>query len=191
MKKALTILLALAIISCTGNQGERNACQFVRENAGLLADNIKSVEVIGQDSAIILIFEKALLATRWADFLELASTGEFGGEDVSTYKDFLDSMMQKYSDAVLSWDGSFLVADSVRHKYDWRQVYTVKVTMQSGSTKTTRVLMDRDRITPRLLERDAIGELNSLGTTLTKGYDDVSWAYDYLERRLKTGRRRK
>ena len=92
-------------------------------------------------------------------------------------------MMQKYSDAVLSWDGSFLVADSVRHKYDWRQVYTVEVTMRSGSTKTTRVLMDRDRTTPRLLERDAIKELNSLGTSLTKGYNDVSWAYDYLERR--------
>ena len=183
MKKALTILLALAIISCTWNQGERNACQFVRENAGLYADNIKDVEVVGKDSVILLMFERAKAATRSADFMELASTGEFGGKDVSAYGAFLDSMMQKYSDAVLSWEGSFLVADSVRHKYDWRQVYTVKVTMKSGSTKTTRVLMDRDRTTPRLLERDAIKELNSLGTSLTKGYNDVSWAYDYLERR--------
>ena len=185
MKKVLTILLALAIISCTGNQGERNACQFVRENAGLYADNIKDVEVVGKDSVIQLMFEGAIAATRWADFMELTSTGEFGGKDVSAYKAFLDSMMQKYSDAVLSWEGSFLVADSVRHKYDWRQVYTVKVTMKSGSTKTTRVLMNRDRITPHLLERDAIKELNSLGTSLTKGYNDVSWAYDYLERKLR------
>lgn len=191
MKKTLTILLALAIISCTGNQGERNACQFVRENAGLYADNIKDVEVVGKDSVILLMFERAIIATRSADFSELASTGEFGGEDVSAYKAFLDSMMQKYSDAVQSWEGSYLVADSVRHKYDWRQVYTVKVTMKSGSTKTTRVLMDSDRTTPRLLLRDAIEELNSLGTSLTKGYNDVSWAYDYLERRLKTGRRRR
>lgn len=183
MKKAFSILMAFVAISCTGNLPEKNACQFVRENAGLYADNIKDVEVVGKDSVIQLLFEHAMVATRWADFRELASTGEFGGKDVSAFKGFLDSMMQKYSDAMLSWEGSYLVADSVRHKYDWRQVYTVKVTMRSGSTKTTRVLMDRDRTTPHLLERDAIKELNSLGTSLTKGYDDVSWAYDYLERR--------
>lgn len=191
MKKTLIILLALAAISCTGSQGERNACQFVRENAGLLADNIKSVEVIGQDSAIVLFFEKALLATRSADLKELAYTGELSGDDVSSFKHCLDSIMQRYEDAMLSWQSSAMVADSVRHKYDWRQVYTVKVTMQSGSTKTTRVLMDRDRITPRLLEREAIGELSSLGGSLTRGYNDVSYMYDILERMLRTGRRRK
>lgn len=175
--------MAFVAISCAGNLPEKNACQFVRENAGLYADNIKDVEVVGKDSVILLMFENAIAAKRSADFQGLASTGEFGDEDVSAYKDFLDSMMQKYSDAMLSWEGSFLVADSVRHKYGWRQVYTVKVTMRSGSTETTRVLMDRDRTTPHLLERDAIKELNSLGTLLTKGYDDVSWAYDYLERR--------
>lgn len=181
MKKAFYILMAFVAISCTGNLPEKNACQFVRENAGLYADNIKDVEVVGKDSVILLLFEHAMVATRSADFRELASTGEFGGKDVSAYKAFLDSMMQKYSDAVQSWEGSYLVADSVRHKYGWRQVYTVKVTMRSGSTKTTRVLMDSDRTTPRLLLRDAIEELNSMGTSLTKGYDDVSWAYDYLE----------
>lgn len=183
MKKALSILMAFVAISCTGNLPEKNACQFVREHAGLYASNIKDVEVVGKDSVIQLMFEGAIVAKRSADFCKLASTGEFGGEDVRAYADFLDSMMQKYSDAVQSWEGSYLVADSVRHKYDWRQVYTVKVTMRSGSTKTTRVLMDRDRTTPRILERDAIKELNSLGTSLTKGYNDVSWAYDYLERR--------
>lgn len=185
MKKALSILMAFVAISCTGNLPEKNACQFVRENAGLYADNIKDVEVVGKDSVILLMFERAMIATRSADFWELASTGEFGSEDISAYMDFLDSIMQRYSDAVQSWDGSFLVADSVRHKYAWRQVYTVKVTMQSGSTKTTRVLMDRDRTTPRLLERDAIKELNYLGTVLTKGYNDVSRIYDYLERKLR------
>ena len=183
MKKAFSILMAFVAISCAGDLPEKNACQFVRENAGLGASNIKDVEVVGKDSVIMLMFEGAIVAKRSADFCELASTGEFGGEDVRAYADFLDSMMQKYSDAVQSWEGSYLVADSVRHKYGWRQVYTVKVTMRSGSTKTTRVLMDRDRTTPRLLERDAIKELNSLGTSLTKGYNDVSWAYDYLERR--------
>lgn len=183
MKKTLSILMAFVAISCTGNLPEKNACQFVRENAGLYADNIKDVEVVGKDSVIQLMFEGAIVAKRSADFCKLASTGEFGGEDVRAYSDFLDSIMQRYNDAVQSWEGSYLIADSVRHKYGWRQVYTVKVTMRSGSTKTTRVLMDRDRTTPRLLERDAIQELNSLGTILTKGYDNVSWAYDYLERR--------
>ena len=36
----------------------------------------------------------------------------------------------------------------------WRKVYTVKVTMKSGTTKEPRVLMDTDGITPRMMERD-------------------------------------
>jgi len=41
-------------------------------------------------------------------------------------------------------------------KYDgqWRKVYTIRVTMKSGITKEPRVMMDKDGLTPRIMEKD-------------------------------------
>lgn len=41
----------------------------------------------------------------------------------------------------------------------WRKVYTIRVTMKSGSTKEPRVLMDQDGITPRCMEKEFEKEL--------------------------------
>ena len=41
-----------------------------------------------------------------------------------------------------------------KYDYQWRKVYKVQVTMKSGDTKTPRVLMDQDGITPRCLEKE-------------------------------------
>lgn len=190
MKKQLFLLLALFAISCTADKGADNACQFVKEKAGAFASTIKSLKAVSQDSAIVLFFEPAMLATRSADFNEDVYYGRCDAERVRAYGSFLDTIMLRYEHAVQSWRD---LPDSVRAKknYSWRKVYTVQVTMQSGSTNTVRVLMDRDGQTPRQVEREAVADLDRLGLALTEGYEQVSRQYDRLERELARKQRKR
>ena len=81
--------------------------------------------------------------------------GEISKEELRTT---IDSVAKAATDVEYSWRFSNVVNDSLRQlsKYDdmWRKVYTVKVTMKSGTIKEPRVLMDTDGKTPRMMERD-------------------------------------
>ena len=134
--------------------GAENACQYVKEQVPGLREDIQSVEVIAEDSLLCDIgmsFGNITLSKQGAAFLN----GEISKDELSAT---IDSIAKAATDVEHSWRFSNVVNDSLRllPKYDgmWRKVYTVKVTMKSGTTKEPRVLMDTDGKTPRMMERD-------------------------------------
>lgn len=159
MKKYLVIAFLLVLTGCNQTQmkygqGGKNACQFVKEQVPGLRDDIQDVEVIAEDSLLCdlgMTFGDLTLSKQGAAFLK----GEISKEELRAT---IDSVAKAATDVEYSWRFSNVVNDSLKQlsKYDgmWRKVYTIKVTMKSGTTKEPRVLMDTDGKTPRMMERD-------------------------------------
>ena len=159
MKKFYVISLLMVMVACSQTkmrygQGGENACQYVKEQVPGLREDIQSVEVISEDSLLCDIgisFGDIALSKQGAAFLK----GEIGKDELSAT---IDSIAKAATDIEYSWRFSNVVNDSLRQlsKYDgmWRKVYTVKVTMKSGTIKEPRVLMDTDGKTPRMMECD-------------------------------------
>lgn len=159
MKNYIIIAILLVLTGCNQTQmkygqGGENACQFVKERISDLRDDIQNIEVIAEDSLLCdmgMIYGDITLSKQGAAFLN----GEISKEELST---IIDSVAKAATDVEHSWRFSNVVNDSLNHlsKYDglWRKVYTIKVTMKSGTTKEPRVLMDTDGKTPRMMERD-------------------------------------
>lgn len=159
MKKYLVIAILLVLTGCNQTQikfgqGGKNACQFVKEQVPGLRDDIQDVEVIAEDSLLCdlgMTFGDLTLSKQGAAFLK----GEISKVELRAT---IDSVAKAATDVEYSWRFSNVVNDSLKQlsKYDgmWRKVYTIKVTMKSGTTKEPRVLMDTDGITPRMIERD-------------------------------------
>ncbi len=159
MKNYLIIAILLVLTGCNQTQmkyglGGKNACQFVKEQVPGLRDDIQDVEVIAEDSLLCdlgMTFGDLTLSKQGAAFLK----GEISKEELRA---IIDSVAIAATDVEYSWRFSNVVNDSLKQlsKYDgmWRKVYTIKVTMKSGTTKEPRVLMDTDGITPRMIERD-------------------------------------
>lgn len=159
MKKLLLFVAVMLVVSCSQvankyGQGGRNAVQFVKEQVPSLNDDIESIEVIEEDSLLSdigLIFGSTMLAKSSAEFQK-------GTLSKDKFKAIIDSLAHDATDVEYSWRFSNVINDSLRalQKYcgQWRKVYTVRVTMKSGTTKEPRVMMDNDGITPRMIERD-------------------------------------
>lgn len=159
MKKFYVIALLMVLTGCNQTkmrygQGGENACQYVKEQVPDLREDIQSVEVIAEDSLLCDIgmsFGDITLSKQSEAFLN----GEISKDELSAT---IDSISKAATDIEYSWRFSNVVNDSLRQlpKYDglWRKVYTVKVTMKSGTIKEPRVLMDTDGKTPRMMERD-------------------------------------
>jgi len=160
MKKVILLLTVVTlVVSCDVTsskygQGGKNAAQFVKEQVPGIRDDIESIETIAEDSLlgdIGFIFADTQLAKMGSEFLK----GEITKEEFNA---IIDSIAHDATDVEYSWRFSNVINDSLRQlkKYDgiWRKVYTVRVTMKSGTTKEPRVMMDNDGITPRMIERD-------------------------------------
>lgn len=159
MKYYFIIAILFVLTGCNQTQmkygqGGKNACQFVKEQVPGLRDDIQDIEVIAEDSLLCdlgMTFGDLTLSKQGAAFLK----GEISKDEISAT---IDSVAKAATDVEYSWRFSNVVNDSLKQlpKYDglWRKVYTVKVTMKSGTTKEPRVLMDTDGKTPRMLERD-------------------------------------
>lgn len=183
MKRRIIILLAIVsmAVSCDQvnnkyGQGGRNAAQYVKEQVPGLCEDIASVEVIEEDSLlgdIGLIFGSTILAKSSLEFQE-------GTLSKDKFNAIIDSLAHDATDVEYSWRFSNVINDSLRtlQKYSgqWRKVYTVRVTMKSGTTKEPRVLMDNDGITPRMIERDME---NIIGDFTNKILDaqELLWVY--------------
>lgn len=162
MKKVLTMtMLAVLIVSCsqqkpTSNDyglGGRNACQFIHEQVPELCEDIESVEIAEEDSLLsdaILAFDQARIIEAGTAYLN----GEMSRED---YQEMVDYYFLVAKDISNSWQFGIVVNDSLHQlsKYEscWRKVYKVKVTMKSGATRDSRVLMENDGTTPRMTEQ--------------------------------------
>lgn len=159
MKNFFIIAILFVLTGCNQTQmkygqGGKNACQFVKEQVPGLRDDIQDLEVIAEDSLLCdfgMTFGDLTLSKQGAAFLK----GEISKDELSAT---IDSVAKAATDVEYSWRFSNVVNDSLKQlpKYDglWRKVYTVKVTMKSGTTKEPRVLMDTDGKTPRMMERD-------------------------------------
>lgn len=154
---AIITITLLAMVACQQSkfgQGGENAEQYVREQFSSLREDIDDVEAIGEDSLlsdIALSFEQVRFAKAGADFWE----GKISRKE---YEKLIDEREQLLQDVLYSWQYPMVVNDSLRRldKFDgmWRKVYKVRITMKSGVTKETRVLMDEDGVTPRETESD-------------------------------------
>ena len=173
MKKLLfTSIIALLTACSEADQGKHNACQYVREQIPNQADNIKSVEVVGEDSLlsdIILAFEQGRFAKAGNDYWQ----GNISREE---YRKIIDEHDRILQDIFYSWAYSAVTNDSLRgiRKYDscWRKVYTVRVTMKSGDTHEPRVMMDNDGITPYIIEKDMEMKLEEYQRHINQANED-------------------
>ena len=158
MKKLLftSIVIALLTACSEADQGKRNACQYVREQIPNQADNIKSVEVVGEDSVLT-----TLLLSFGASEIYIEKT-KFYDNEISReeWQAFSDSMMTVGSDVTHSWFMVKATNDSLRqlpkYKGSWRKAYQVEVTMKSGAKKQYRVCMDQDGVTPSMTADEII-----------------------------------
>ena len=160
MKRILSIaIMLLVFVSCQQivskyGQGGRNAAQFVKEQAPGLQDDIESIEVIEEDSLLCdigLTFASVQLARAESEFYE----GKISRQRLDN---IIDSVSNAIKDVQYSWQYGIVVNDSLhkitKYESQWRKVYKVCVTMKSGVKKYPRVLMDKDGITPRCIEKD-------------------------------------
>lgn len=156
-KKFIKNCLIAVFLTLTGcNEygiGGKNACMFVKEREPVLCEFFKDVEVIEEDS---LLYDLALGNLALSEQLNAFLKKEINKE---RFSEIIDSLSEVVTDVEYSWI-SRSVNDSLRllPKYDgmWRKAYTVKITMKSGTVKKTRVLMDRDGKTPRMMESDMV-----------------------------------
>ena len=157
MKRIMIIVIAVSFIfvGCNNDrtrygQGGENAIQFVKEQVPELSNDINKIEVIGEDSLLTdlgLTFASNRAASIKAAYYEgRASYDEMGR--------VLDSCKAELMVVEQSWKYGTVSKKIKKYKYQWRKVYTIRVTMKSGVTKEPRVLMDQDGITPRILEND-------------------------------------
>lgn len=168
MKKVFLVMMMAATVACSTQQkkndpGKENVCQFVREQVPELREDIASVDVIAEDSLLsdvgLMFASSELLRMSSAYLKEEVSKQEFQA--------LIDSIAHEVTEVGYSWQFGKVANDSLRklEKYGgiWRKVYTVRVTMKSGTTKELRVMMDDDGITPRMMERDMKETLDNIG----------------------------
>ena len=172
----LFVTILFGIIACKQSpygQGGKNAIQFLKEQATASAEDIESIEVTGEDSLLCdraLTLNEVALAKAGADYAA-------GNINKDNYQAIIDKFSQIATDISFSWQYSIAVNDSLRKldKYDsdWRKVYEVTTTMKSGTTVTTRILMDSDGMTPRMTEKQFAEELNEWTDKLVKAQQDL------------------
>lgn len=181
MKKILLLVLLAILAGCSQTkmkygQGGVNACQFVKEQVPELRDNIESIEVIGEDtllSEVSLSFADGLLSQKCTAYIK----NEISKEEL---ENTIDSIKQVLDDIELSWVHSDFMNNSLKKKSEyasmWRKVFKVKVTMKDGVIKEPRVMMDKDGITPRIIERDVQREIERLSNRIFESRE-ILWRY--------------
>ena len=166
--------VALLMAACQPKDvGAEHAVEFVREQVPEMAQSIESIEVTGVDTLLglmPLIYSQVEVPRKNVEFWENKITAQ-------QYRAFIDSMVNVANDIDWSWRYGSVVNDSLRklekYQHCWRRVYNVCVTMKSGVVKTPRVLMDKDGITPFMLEREVGKEIQKFTNDLIQGNDDI------------------
>ena len=175
MKKIIYFAaVALLMVACKPKDaGAEHAVAYVREQVPELASSIESIEVTGVDTLLgleILFYSQVEIPRKNAEFWENKITAQ-------EYRAFIDSMVNVVNDIDCSWRFGIVVNDSLRklgkYQHCWRRVYNVCVTMKSGVVKTSRVLMDKDGITPFMLEKAVGAEIQKYTNDLIQGNEDI------------------
>lgn len=179
MKKITTITFLMLLAAChqvkdsPANVGAQNACSYVKENLSPQQD-IAKIEVVNEDSLLSdigMTFAENQLIRLNTDYLE---------EKISKadYLSILDSISNDATDVSRSWTYGDVVNDSLRRlsKYEgmWRKVYTVQVSMQSGTSNEYRILMEQDGTTPRMSEHEFSKVVNEFSRKVLSAYRTAS-----------------
>lgn len=164
MKKLIVFIMAVMMTACVNKYGAggNNAIQFVKEQYPEVAQNAESIEVTGVDSVLCdigLIFGVSIVYKA----LEQYHNGEITIQEARAVR---DSVMHDGADVENTWKFGSIVTDSLKHlkKYDgqWRKAYTITATMKSKTTRTFRILMENDDITPRCTDKEFSRQLYDL-----------------------------
>lgn len=179
MKKIIYLFILVLFASCKQpnslfvDQGGKNAMQYLRERTISVSSEIDKMEVTGVDSLLCdraLVLNSVAFAKAGADFWE----GKISRDE---YQKIIDKFSQTATDIAYSWQFSTVINDSLikldKYQYDWRKVYEITTTMKSTVTKTTRVLMDQDGITPRMTEKEFMDEINEWTDKIVEAQSDI------------------
>ena len=149
MKKMMYLLAVIMMVACgETDQGRKNACQYVREQMPDQIANIKSVEVVKEDS----VLSPFIISLGTSEIHSMR--GDYYGGDITIeeWHVYQDSMLTIGLDAQRSWVMDKEWSDSLKqlpkYKESWRKAYLVEVTMKSGAIKQYRVCMDEAGTTP-------------------------------------------
>ena len=179
MKKIIYLFILASFASCKQSnspfvdQGGKNAMQYLRERTISVSSEIDKMEVTDVDSLLCdraLVLNSVAFAKAGADFWE----GKISRDE---YQKIIDKFSQTATDIAYSWQFSTVINDSLckldKYQYDWRKVYEITTTMKSTVTKTTRVLMGQDGITPRMTEKEFMDEINEWTDKIVEAQSDI------------------
>ena len=186
MKQCIFIAtLLISIISCSKfDEGGDNACQFVKEQLSLDFENVESSEPTA-------IFEVAIIniSERNEDIMKKykeEKDGIISKEDLVSFYNRLNNEVEAAND---SWSG---LQEDKQKAIDAgvtaiRRVYNVAITMKSKKKTNVNVIMEDDKVTPYMLEKDYIDrlwefqkeikdnlEMENFSLEINKEIDDIS-----------------
>lgn len=153
MKRFIFIAtLLISIISCSKfDEGGDNACQFVKEQLSLDFENVESIEPTA-------LFEVAIIniSERNEDIMKKykeEKDGIISKEDLVSFYNRLNNEVEAAND---SWSG---LQEDKQKAIDAgvtaiRRVYNVAITMKSKKKTNVNVIMEDDKVTPYMLEKD-------------------------------------
>lgn len=180
MKNIFLITLAALVMACQqSDKGAKNAIQFVREEMSSLADDIKDIRVIGQDSVVFLLWETAAVIDSTARFAESSYYQLEARTKVDTegFGTFLRRHGSTFDEAYQHWLTIPYTSDTVNDKHSWRKIYLVEIEMKSGKVREERVIMDRDSITPRYTSQGYVQELKEYNDAISRAYKNIQEVY--------------
>ena len=179
MKKHLFAVLFLVIFAACNTeqakygQGGRNACQFFKEQVPELREDIEKIEVIEEDS----LLSDRMLSLGEFQFSQTSLEFWQGNITQEEFQQFIDSTKNAIYDVQGSWLSGTEFNDSLhqldKYKNNWRKVYKVLVTMKSGTTQESRVLMEADGIIPCMLEKDLEYKLQEYNDKVMQAQQDI------------------
>lgn len=182
MKKTITILFTAVILAgCNnavqprGDKGAENAVKYAKEMVFGKMDGVASVEVSATDSVLLVEMMDETAFKAIADGVVSGTVPE------QMLRNAVDSLSELHRDIYATWRGwsGTIQKNDVRGKYagQWRLLYTVAATLESGARKEVRVLMDADRETPAMTE-DEYKELRKKSTSLVDAMTGTfNWNY--------------
>ena len=136
MKKIFVFIMLLITLSCSSqNDGAKNACQYVREQMNDQAENIKSMEVVREDSVL-------------DPYIAILNNNDDWQEKLDAQHSWI--MMDEYCDSLKQLP---------KYKDKWHKAYIIEVTMKSSKVLTYRVCMEKNGITPQMTAQEFLDKL--------------------------------
>lgn len=177
MKRIIfAVMIVAAIVGCSQekskcDQAGENAIQYLYEQMTEKREDVKSVEIVKEDSVLggfMLSILEMEVSSEYSKYL-------FNEISTSQFREFHDSMRTLFFDIANSWIMDKNENDSLKQllKYrdKWRKAYLLEVTMKSNKKLQDRVCMDSDGVTPLMTIDESIKDREYFWNVLRKCND--------------------